>query len=150
MTQPSVAKNPWVGFTFVVEIDGIQDARFTECSGFEAKVEVEEYREGGLNDYTHRLPGRRSFSTVTLKRGMVDSVELFDWLKRLAQKSDKTSETKNLSIVLYSLNATEAMRWNLVGAFPVKWSSPAMQTDQSGVLFESLELAFQELTFEKR
>src|SRR5512139_655516 len=122
MTTPP--QNPFVGFHFVVEISGIQEARFTECSGFEAKLDVEEYKEGGVNDFVHRLPGRRSFSTVTLKRGMTTSMHLWDWLHRVATVNAKGEEKKNLSIVLYDKAAAEVMRWNLIGAFPIKWNSP--------------------------
>ena len=44
----------------------------------------------------------------------------------------------------------EVLRWNLIGAYPVKWNSPTMQTDQSAIMVESLELTFQEFTLQKR
>jgi phage tail-like protein len=142
--------DPWLGFSFAVEISGIQEARFTECSGFEAKLDVEEYKEGGLNDYVHKLPGRRSFSNLTLKRGVISSVELWEWLHRVTTKAEKKDEKKNMSVVLYNAKADEVLRWNLIGAYPIKWSAPSMQTDQSSVLVESLELAYQEFTIVKR
>jgi phage tail-like protein len=142
--------DPWLGFSFAVEISGIQEARFTECSGFEAKLDVEEYKEGGVNDYVHKLPGRRSFSNLTLKRGVISSVELWDWLHRVTTKSQKKDEKKNMSVVLYNAKAEEVLRWNLIGAYPIKWSTPSLQTDQSSVLVESLELAYQEFTIVKR
>lgn len=150
MTDIATITNPFVGFHFVVEISGIQEARFIECSGFEAKIDVEEYKEGGVNDFVHRLPGRRSFSTVTLKRGMTSSMHLWDWLNRMATVQNKKDEMKNISIVLYNRAAIEVLRWNLIGAFPVKWSSPAMQAEQSGALIESLELTYQEFSVQTR
>jgi phage tail-like protein len=42
------------------------------------------------------------------------------------------------------------MRWNLINAFPVKWSGGSMNTDQSQVYVETLELAYQEFTLTKR
>lgn len=137
--------DPWAAFHFTVEIEGIQEARFTECSGLEAKVDVFEYQEGGVNDRTHKLPGRRSFSNVTLKRGVTSSTHLWQWLHRIATASAKRSEQKNISIVLHRAGV-EVFRWNLIGAYPVKWTGPAMQTEQSTMLVESLELAFQEFT----
>ncbi|MGB4863426.1 MAG: phage tail protein [Tepidiformaceae bacterium] len=137
-------------FRFSVEISGIQEALFTECSGFEAKVEVEEYKEGGLNDYVHKLPGRQSYANITLKRGMTNSVELWDWLNRLATKSAKRDEKKDISVVLRDGKGDEILRWNLTKAYPVKWTSPTMQTDQSSIMVETLELAFQEVTMQRR
>jgi phage tail-like protein len=142
--------DPHVGYRFTVEIEGIQEAYFTECSGFEAKLDVEEYKEGGLNDYVHKFPGRQSFSNVTLKRGMVNSIELWEWLERVATKKAKREEKKNISVVLHNGDGAEAMRWNLIAAFPVKWNTPSMQSDQSSALVESLELAYQEFTVQKR
>jgi len=144
MTDPSV------GFRFAVEIAGIQEAFFTECSGFETKLDVEEYKEGGVNDYVHKLPGRQSFNNVTLKRGMTNSIELWQWLDRLSTARAKKDEKKNISVILKDGAGTELMRWNLIGAFPIKWSTPTLQTDQSSVLVESLEIVYQEFTLQKR
>jgi phage tail-like protein len=142
--------DPHQVFRFTVEVAGIREAQFTECSGFEMKIDVEEYKEGGLNDYVHKLPGRQSFSNVTLKRGVISSVELWDWLHRIATKKAKKEEKKNMSVVLYDGQGREQLRWNLISAYPVKWTTPSMQTDQSSVLIESLELAYQEFTLQKR
>ena len=142
--------DPHVAYRFTVEIEGIQEAYFTECSGFEAKMDVAEYKEGGLNDFIHKLPGRQSFSNVTLKRGVVNSVELWDWLERVVTARAKRDEKKNMSVVLHNQDGSEALRWNLIAAFPVKWSTPQMQSDQSSALLESLELAYQEFTVQQR
>lgn len=142
--------DPQVGFRFAVEIAGIQDAVFTECSGFEVKIDVEEYKEGGLNDFVHKLPGRQSYTNLTLKRGVINSIELWDWLNRLVAAKAKKEEKKNISIVLYNGQGQEQLRWNLTAAYPIKWTSPSMQSDQSSILIESLELAYQEFTLVKR
>lgn len=144
MTDPSI------GYRFAVEISGIQEALFTECSGFDTKIDVEEYKEGGVNDYVHKLPGRQSYSNITLKRGMTASTELWGWLNRLSTTTTKKDEKKDISVVLYDGKGGEKLRWNLTKAYPVKWSSPSMQTDSSSVLVESLELTFQEFALEKR
>ena len=142
--------DPNVAYRFAVEISGIQEALFTECSGFESKIDVEEYKEGGVNDYVHKLPGRQSFGNITLKRGMTNSLELWDWLNRLTNTTTKRDEKKNISVVLYDGKGGEVLRWNLIGAYPVKWNSPTMQTDHSAIMVESLELTFQEFTLQKR
>ena len=105
--------DPHVGYRFTVEIKGLQEAYFTECSGFEAKLEVEEYKEGGLNDYVHKFPGRQSFNNVTLKRGLVNSIELWEWLERVATKKAKKEEKKNMSVVLHNGDGSEAQLFNL-------------------------------------
>lgn len=142
--------DPLPGFRFLVEIAGIQDATFLECSGFETKLDVEEYKEGGLNDYVHKLPGRQSYTNVTLKRGVVNSIELWDWLHRLSTAAAKRNEKKNMSVVLCNGKGEEQLRWNLIAAYPVKWSVPSMQSEQSSIYVESLELAYQEFTLQRR
>lgn len=142
--------DPQVGFRFSVEIAGIQEAIFTECSGFEVKLDVEEYKEGGLNDFVHKIPGRQSYTNVTLKRGMSASIELWDWLHRMATARARKEQKKNISVVQYNGQGQEQLRWNLTAAYPVKWSSPTMQSGESAVMLESLEIAYQEFTLVKR
>ncbi len=139
MPEPA---DPLVSHQFVVEIDGIQSARFTESSGLQMSTDVFEYKEGGLNGYTHRLPGRVSYTPLTLKRGVADGPELYAWYNRFITAADKTTELKNISVVLYKVDHTEALRWNLHGAFPTKWSSPSLVSSSSDTLIESFEIAF--------
>lgn len=143
-------EDPQVGYRFAVEIAGIQDAWFTECSGFEVKVDVEEYKEGGLNEYIHRLPGRQSYGNVTLKRGVCDSIELYEWLTALTAASGKNQEKKNISVVMYNGKNEERLRWNLIAAYPIKWNTGSMQSEQSSIVIESLELTYQEFTLQTR
>jgi phage tail-like protein len=142
--------DPQNGFRFGVEIEGIIDAQFTECSGFEMKIDVQEYKEGGMNDFIHKMPGRKSFTNVTLKRGMSNSIELWQWLQRIATKQAKKEEKKNISIVMYDPKGAEALRWDLTNAFPIKWTSPSMQSAESAILIESLELTYDEFTLKKK
>ena len=144
MVDLATIKNASVGFTFAIEITGIVEARFTECSGLEAHVDVFEYKEGGQNSYVHKLPGRRSFSNITLKRGFTTSRAIWDWIDGISTKTDKAGERKNISIILYSAAAAEIYRWNLIAAYPVKWTGPNFTTEQATIIFESLEIAFDE------
>lgn len=135
---------------FAVEITGIVHATFDECSGLEAKMEVEEYKEGGLNGYTHKLPGRVSFSNVTLKWGTQHSSELWDWYTNVVSKTDKSAELRSVSIIQFDQTRQEVRRWNLQKAFPVKWVGPSYNAANSQIGVETLELAYNDLTFVKR
>jgi phage tail-like protein len=146
MVNIASIKDAFAGFTFVIEVAGLAEARFTECGGLEAQVEVFEYREGGLNAFVHKLPGRRTFSNVTLKQGFIASRPLWDWIDGVASKKDKSGQRRNISIILYSAAAKEVYRWNLIGAYPVKWTGPAFSTAKAEILIESLELAYDEFT----
>jgi phage tail-like protein len=139
-------EDPLNSYRFTVEIQGIQEGAFLECTGLQVEVKVEPYEEGGLNGFTHKIPGRRSYSNITLKRGLTTSRQLIDWLDRVATKEVKASELKNLSILLVDNTGATIRRYNLTGAFPTKWTGPSLNTTTSTALVESLELAFQEMS----
>jgi phage tail-like protein len=130
--------DPYLTSHFYVEIQGIEQASFAECSGLSIETEVFEYQEGGLNEYVHRLPGRSKVSNVTLKRGITESTELWDWYRDVVQGK---IERKNLSIVQYDLEGNEVMRWAFIDAYPVKWSGPSFKADANAITIETLELA---------
>ncbi len=145
----SNTRDVWAGYLFGLEIEGIQEGFFSECSPPEAKVEVLDFQEGGVNDFVHKLPGRRSFTNLTLKRPMSTGTGLWDWLDRVATSSAKGKESKSISVVLFTPAGKPAVRWNFTGAFPVKWSGPGLNSTQSQAMVETLEIAFQELTVQE-
>src|ERR1700754_1142966 len=71
--------DPYKNCRFLVEIDGIVQAGFTDCSGFGSHVETIEYREGGDANQVRKLPGKSSYPDILLKWGVTDSRELYDW-----------------------------------------------------------------------
>ena len=123
---------------FSIDVDGLILAVFTECNGLSAEIEVEPYSEGGLNDYVHKLPGRTKYGNVTLKSGVANAVDLWDWFHYGATG---TIRRKNVSIVMYLQNQQEAMRWNLLGAWPVSWQGPDFSAGSTDIAVHSLELA---------
>ena len=56
-----------------------QDNRFQEVTGLSAEVSTEEFREGGLNEYAHRMPTGAKYGNLVLKRGFVDSTDVGKW-----------------------------------------------------------------------
>ena len=127
---------------FYVEIDGMAQAVFTEVSGLQLEMEVMEYQEGGVNDFAHRLPGRTKSGNLTLKRGMTNSNEFFNWYAELAQGK---ITTKNVSVVMYDVQGNELARWNLIKAYPVKWIGPQFNAHDAAAAVETLELAHERL-----
>ena len=123
---------------FYVEMDGEPAAVFTEVSGLAVEMAVEEVEEGGANGFTHRLPGRCKVSNLTLKRGMTADNDFFKWVMEVAQGK---IERRNLSVVLYTVQGDEMIRWNFNNAYPVKWSGPQFKADDNAIALESLELA---------
>ena len=129
--------DPYKGFRFIVEIAGIQQAGFTECSGLGSQVEVVEYREGNEPNQVRKLPGRVIYPDIVLKWGITDSRELYDW--HLAVINGNL-QRKTGSIVLLDDQGNEKVRWNFEDAWPSKWEGPSLNARCSQVAIESLTL----------
>ncbi|MFC1892699.1 phage tail protein [Chloroflexota bacterium] len=151
-TKTGQRVDPFPTFKYYVEVGGlITEAAFTDCSGLDMATEVFEYKEGGLNEYIHKFPGRTKVSNVTLKQGFATSNKLYKWYKEMETKvrTGEKFDFRQVTITLYSTAATEkTMRWTLDKAFPVKWVGPAFKTDEAAIAIETLELAHHGITVE--
>ena len=81
--------DPYKNFKFTVSIDGIT-VGFSECTGLDAEVSVIEYREGG-DHIVRKLAGLVKFTNITLKRGVTDSLELYNWFKAIMQGKERSA-----------------------------------------------------------
>ncbi len=132
-------KDPYLGFQFLVEIHGLVAGGFTEVSGLKVELEVKDYREGGRNEYVHKLPGPARYpSNLVLKHGLTDADGLWRWHYK-ATRGDV--ERKNGSIILLDGGGREVWRWNFFGAYPVRWIGPELRAGTAEVAVETLELA---------
>ncbi|MCE7936999.1 phage tail protein [bacterium] len=131
-------KDPYRNFNFLVEIDGIQQAGFTECTGFGADNAPIEYREGGDNLTVRKLPGLTKYPNIVLKWGITDSQDLYNWFRDITRGK---VERKNVSIVLRDIDGSEKIRWNAVLCWPTKWDGPDFNAKGTDVAIETLELA---------
>ena len=144
MAQTGDRVDPFRNFNFLVEIDGIAQASFSECSGLEATTESIETREGGDNTTVRKLPGKTTYSDITLKWGLTASTELWAWRQRVI---DGSVDRKNGSIVVYDLaNKNEVARWNFVRAWPMKWDGPTFDAKGKDIAVETLVLAHEGIT----
>ena len=142
MTTPRT--DPFRNFNFMIEIEGIVQASFTECSGLEDTTEVIEVRQGGDSTTVYKLPGKTSYGDITLKWGTTASTELMDWRQDVI---NGTVTRRHGSVVLYDLaNTTEVARWNFYNAWPSKWDGPALSAKGNDIAIETLVLAVERLT----
>lgn len=130
--------DPYKNFRFLVEIDGIVQGGFSEVSGFGSNVEVIEYREGGDAATVRKLPGKVSYPDITLKWGITDSRELYDW--HIAAVNG-TIQRKNGSIILLDDTAQEKLRWNFFGAWPSKWDGADFNAKGNDVAIDTLTVS---------
>lgn len=134
--------DPYRGYNFRVEIDGITQAGFQEVSGLDATTASQDYREGTDPGHVRKLPGLNTYTAITLKRGITDSSELWSWRKTVI---DGRAQRKNGSIVLCDETGTEKIRWNFSEAWPTKWTGPALNSTSNAVAVEALEITHEEL-----
>lgn len=133
-----MARNdPLRNFRFVLEIDGINQAGFSEVSGFDITVEPIDYREGNEETRVRKLPGMTKYGNVTLKWGLTDSMELYDWTADLV---GGTVERKNVTIIVRDETGADKARWELEGCLPTKFDPSDLNSKGNEVAIDTLEL----------
>src|SRR6476661_7348014 len=144
MSQPGQRVDPYRNFNFLVEIDGISQASFSECSGLSSTTEVIEYREGGDNTTVHKLMGKTSYGDITLKWGITDNLDLWQWRQQII---DGQAVRKGGALILFDLaGSAEVARWNFVGAWPSKCELPSFSAKGNDIAIETLVLVHEGLT----
>jgi phage tail-like protein len=136
---PAARRDPFPGFDFLVEIDGIATAGFQEVSGLEGSIDVIEYREGAdLSPAARKLPGIVRYANVTLERGLTESRDLYEWWHAVASgKPDRRSA----AIILLDRERNPVRRWLLRETWPVRYAISSLDAGTSALAIEALELA---------
>ena len=134
----SNTNDPYPSFRFSVEIDGINEAGFSEVSSINIQTEVEEQKEGGVNSFVYKLPKQTKYDDIKLKRGMTNSTALYDWYMDVVKGKIRLEE---IAIVLYDIKGEEVKRWTFQKAFPIKWTGSDLNATNGNIFFESIEFA---------
>ena len=129
--------DPLRGFRFLVEIDQLASGGFTRVKGLTREIKHESYREGGVVEYEHKLVTQVSYPALVLERGLALE-HLWQWALDAA---DGQVRRRSLRILLHDEANEKRWAWQVVSAFPVKWSASDFDAQQSQVVMESLELA---------
>lgn len=124
-------------FRFVVKIGDNAEAAFTECTLPVLELEVEELKEGGVNDYVRQLPGPRKGARLTLKNG-IGRGTIVEWCKKAMAG---TFEKKGVTVVLLDAARNPVITWNIEEAYPIKWTGPNLKSDDNSIAIQTLELA---------
>jgi phage tail-like protein len=135
-------QDPYKNYRFRLEIDGIQQAGFSECSGLSSEVQVVEYREGGESTEVRKLPGMAKCSDINLKWGLTDSRELYDW--HLSAVNGQV-QRKNGSVVILDDLGQEKMRWNFFSAWPSKYTVPDLNAKGNEVAIATMTVVCERL-----
>ncbi len=135
--MPTTPIDPYRGFLFRLDIDFVTEAGFQECGGLDTSRASIDYREGTDPMFVRKLQGLKSVTPISLKRGLTDSSQLWDWYQ--------TGDMRNGSIVLLDDTGAAKLRWHFSRAWPSKWTGPAFNSTGNAVAIESLEITHEEL-----
>jgi phage tail-like protein len=131
--------DPYTGYNFAVELDGITRAGFRECSGLENSQNAGEYREGtDKNLSVRKLPGLVTHSDITLSRGITADSKLWEWRQKAAKGS---VERHDISITLLDANGNAKITWNLFDCWPRQWTGPSLNATADDLAVEQLVLS---------
>jgi phage tail-like protein len=135
-------------FYFSVKISGNSssaDAAFQEVTGLSKEMGTEDVVSGGENRFKYRLPAITTYPNLVLKRGiaLIDS-PLIEWCQiTLDSGLGKPVQTQNIMLNLLNASGQASMSWSFVKAYPVKWLISDLKSQESNVLIETIEFAYQ-------
>src|SRR5229473_2154608 len=111
---------------------------WSKCDGLTVEYEIQEYQEGGQNDYVHRLPGRCKYQNVKLTRPLdKSSADVASWVAGQRTKVERS----HAEIAVLDAAGEVVAQWNLNGVYPVKWAGPTLDATGNQIATETLELA---------
>jgi phage tail-like protein len=133
-------RDPLRNFRFRVEIDGIAAAGFSEVVIGAITTQAIDYREGTDPPHVRKLSGLTKFGNVILKRGISDSLDLYNWSK-LVVDGDLNDVRRSVMIVVADESGADRTRFNVREAWPVRYEAGTLSATGNEVLIETLELA---------
>jgi phage tail-like protein len=143
---------PYAQFNFLVDLgtgstDGPQ-AGFQECGEIGMSVDVVEYRNGNEQENgVRKLTGLARYPDVTLKRGIIGSLDLYSWLDDIRNGNETAYRTVTVRLMNEDHSAV-VEEWKLLRARIVRHMSGPLDARHSGVAMEELTLAYERLELE--
>ena len=134
---------PYGKFRFRVEIDGLEAGGFSEVTGFDASIDVMEYREGDMAQTPYKIPGLKKYGNITLKKGLTDSLVMYEWL---ITGVDGPVDRKTITITSLDEAGQDVASWQVINAWPVKYTAPDFNATSSEVAIETIEIAHEGMT----
>jgi phage tail-like protein len=132
---------PYSAFNFLIGIDGIDEE---DVSGLNAEVTIAEYRAGNAKvNYVTKVLGINKSGDVTLKRGVIGTQNVFEWLNA-ARAGDLKAKKDSVTVKLLNeqRDAEPVVTWTLKGVTPIKWTGPSLTAKGGGdVAMEELVLS---------
>lgn len=131
-----------VQFHFSLEIQGRVSGLFTECSGLGSEHEVIEKKfvnDQGKTIYISE-PGTMKWQQITLKRGITDSMDVWDWRKQV-EDGDVEGARASGTITMLDQNLNPTARWDFENGWPTKVSGPQLKSDSNEIGIEEISIS---------
>jgi phage tail-like protein len=138
--------DPLIAYQFGIEVGGMVTGYFSEISGINSESDVIEHKvsyEG--KDFVQKMPGRLKWGDVTLKRGITDNLQVWEW-RMLVEEGKMNEARKNCSILLFDRAMEVAARWDFVNAWPSKVSGPDIKADGNEYGIEEMIIVHEGMT----
>ena len=140
---------PYNAFNFTVQFLGEDiSGGFSDVSGLGMELTMAEYRNGkDKGNYVRKVPNVYKVSDVTLKRGIINSQDFWDWLKEVRTKG--WSAHRDVVITLMDeTNEQPIQKWTLQKAYPTKYTGPTLAAKGgTDVAMEELVLTAENIDF---
>ncbi|GHD03063.1 hypothetical protein GCM10007320_62820 [Pseudorhodoferax aquiterrae] len=139
---------PYGAFNFIVNFDGGEVfGGFSDVSGIGTELTVAEYRFGNdKENHVRKVAGVHKVSDVTLKRGILNSKTLFDWIG--SARTQGPAAQRSVTITLLDEAQKPVQSWVLRGVIPMKYTGPTLAGKGGGdVAMEEVVLSAEALEY---
>jgi phage tail-like protein len=140
---------PYGSFNYTVEFDSQEVfGGFSDVSGLGTEITVAEYRNGNdAENHVRKIPGIHKVSDVTLKRGIINSKTVWEWISLVRREG--VAGQKQVSITLFDEARNPVQKWILQGVIPMKYTGPTLAAKGgTDVAMEELVLSAEGLLLE--
>lgn len=147
----TLRNNPYGAFNFLVSLGNGDEtsviAGFSDVSGLGTEINYSEYRNGNdVVNTVRKVPNTFKQEDVTLKRGLVGSTDLFQWVKEVREGADRR---RSVTITLLDEARNPVSSFKLLNAQPKKWVGPTLAAKGGGeVAMEELHLTHEGIVYE--
>lgn len=124
----------------------ICQSAFSECAGLEMSMTPKTIREGGNNTRQIHLAGPVGYGQLSLKRGMTDSFDLWEWFEKVQQQRNLRASGQ---IHMLSPTRHKTVVFTLSGCLPVKLRAPALTAKDGQIAIEEMQIAYTHLKMSK-
>ncbi len=143
--MPGERNDPYRNFKFRVEIEGIQVAGFADATIPDSTTKSVDYREGTDLPHQRKLSGLTEYASITLKKGITDSMDLYNWKKQV-EDFGAINARKSISLILIDEEGNDKAQWNILEAWPTKYDPSDFSAKANDVVIETFEILHEGVT----